>query len=468
MKMHKIGIILGLILYVNSLFGSYGSARRFYESSKVKNSQELFVKLVDAKLYFSALPLIKEILVGNAGSLSPKTERAFSKLIRKVGVKQFETLPLKFLARTKSSNIKYIMAKKAFRDEKHSTALAYLKKIPRRHPIYPFAKNMEATIYSVVGQQDKAFDSFFVCERSSNSRMSGSKRRDYKKLKLNRDYCVVGKARVKYAQKEFDQSDLLYLDLPKSSSVWPEMLFEEAWNSYYQSNYNRSLGKLVSYNAPVFDYYFNPEVDVLEALSYLKLCLYGDAQKTVDEFNKRYYADTRYFRRLVQKLGKGYKKYFALLNRYERFGKAPNTLLRSLFKNIVNEIVYVDLKAQMVANIRELDRIRANKKGRFNTFLYKNAQESLRSYQLVMGSYIRSKLVSFYAQLYKSFEGMSYIKLEVLAQKKAKLYSFENTDRTRGDIKYIQRNEKQYFWDFNGEFWADELGDYVFALKSEC
>ena len=63
---------------------------------------------------------------------------------------------------------------------------------------------------------------------------------------------------------------------------------------------------------------------------------------------------------------------------------------------------------------------------------------------------------------------MSYIKLEVLAQRKAKLYSFDETDRSRGDLKYIERNEKQYFWDFNGEFWADELGDYVFALKSEC
>ena len=56
----------------------------------------------------------------------------------------------------------------------------------------------------------------------------------------------------------------------------------------------------------------------------------------------------------------------------------------------------------------------------------------------------------------------------LLAQKKALLYSFDKKERSRGDIKYIQRNEKQYFWNFNGEFWADELGDYVFALKSEC
>ena len=64
---------------------------------------------------------------------------------------------------------------------------------------------------------------------------------------------------------------------------------------------------------------------------------------------------------------------------------------------------------------------------------------------------------------------MSYIKLEMLSQKKRRLYEqADNGKRQRGDIQYLPRNEKQYFWDFNGEFWADELGDYVFALRSEC
>jgi len=69
----------------------------------------------------------------------------------------------------------------------------------------------------------------------------------------------------------------------------------------------------------------------------------------------------------------------------------------------------------------------------------------------------------------KSFEGMTYIKLEVLGRKKQQVYTARYSGiRNRGDIKYLQRNEKQYFWTFNGEFWADELGDYVFSLKSEC
>ena len=68
----------------------------------------------------------------------------------------------------------------------------------------------------------------------------------------------------------------------------------------------------------------------------------------------------------------------------------------------------------------------------------------------------------------KNLTDMSYIKLEVLSRLRKEILDESNINkRTRGDIKYLKRNEKQYFWNFNGEFWADELGDYVFALKSE-
>ena len=94
----------------------------------------------------------------------------------------------------------------------------------------------------------------------------------------------------------------------------------------------------------------------------------------------------------------------------------------------------------------------------------------LDEYRTVLGAYIRSGMVSKYSELYSAFEGMSYIKLEILALRKEKLYQTDVTPgrKKRGDVKYIQRNDKQYFWTFNGEFWADELGDYVFALRSEC
>ena len=139
-----------------------------------------------------------------------------------------------------------------------------------------------------------------------------------------------------------------------------------------------------------------------------------------------------------------------------------------LLKSISKEPAFVDLRKQYNRAANEFSVARNYRGSTFKKFTLTNIQETLESYKNLIGHFTRARLVNFYAQMYKAFEGMTYIKLETLAQRKAKLYSFEDNSRGRGDIKYIQRNEKQYFWDFNGEFWADELGDYVFALKSEC
>jgi hypothetical protein len=46
---------------------------------------------------------------------------------------------------------------------------------------------------------------------------------------MNRDYCLAGLARTQYARRDFKKAELAYLDIQKSSEVWPEILFEEAW-----------------------------------------------------------------------------------------------------------------------------------------------------------------------------------------------------------------------------------------------
>jgi nitrous oxidase accessory protein NosD len=97
-----------------------------------------------------------------------------------------------------------------------------------------------------------------------------------------------------------------------------------------------------------------------------------------------------------------------------------------------------------------------------------NIKEVVGHYQILLGSYAQSQFQEKYNQLSTSLQDMSFIKLEVLSRKKQSLYESKSLEGKRGDVKYIDRNEKQYFWDFDGEFWADELGDYVFALGSEC
>ena len=46
------------------------------------------------------------------------------------------------------------------------------------------------------------------------------------------DSCLVGLARIEFSRKNFVVSDELYGRLDKSSLIWHEILFEEAWNSF--------------------------------------------------------------------------------------------------------------------------------------------------------------------------------------------------------------------------------------------
>ena len=117
----------------------------------------------------------------------------------------------------------------------------------------------------------------------------------------------------------------------------------------------------------------------------------------------------------------------------------------------------------------ELTKIRTVSNRRFRNILGINLKEALLLQRNIIGAYVRRSMIKSNQIIRKSFKDMSYIKLEVIAQRKKELYTnISDGERSRGDVKYLDRNEKQYFWTFNGEFWADELGDYVFALRSEC
>jgi hypothetical protein len=87
------------------------------------------------------------------------------------------------------------------------------------------------------------------------------------------------------------------------------------------------------------------------------------------------------------------------------------------------------------------------------------------------GAFVKNSLMDYHAQLIADFDKMAFIKLEMLKQAKdALIYKnvqSKNGKRERGDVE-PSRRDYQYYWSFNGEFWNDELGDYVFGLESQC
>lgn len=464
--------IFALTLFLSAeVLASYEGASRSYGNGTISLAgyRRTILELVDGGYHFSAIPWFKEYLVKNA-SLDAEMEEALDKIIALAGVKPFESLPEQILQRSRSGNIRFILAKRLFKKGDHAAALSQLNAVNTDHAAYPFVANMKGAVLSHEKKYNEALDAFQDCVRSSRKKMSDA---DFvsqtQQLEMNRDACIAGRARVQFAANNFKPAELIYLDIEKDSFIWPEILFEEAWTSYYLKNYNRTLGKLVSYKAPVFDFIFKPEVEVLKALTYMKMCLYEDAKKTVDNFYDDLLNPSRDLRSYLMTHGKNYRYYYNLMADQEEKKNSSSKLVDSILRSISKDAAYKELKSALSGAMAEYNQLRKQPKSSIRSNLIKNLKTLMDEYRTLIGAYVRAGMVGKYAELYSAFQGMSYIKLEVLAQRKEKLYQSDDVPgKKRGDIRYIDRNDKQYFWNFNGEFWADELGDYVFALRSEC
>jgi hypothetical protein len=463
-------ILFFTLVSINS-FAGYRTAEDLYGKGSVAYAghRRIVLNLVKDGYYFSAVPWMKDILVTNKKMLDSELETAFDRILTATGVKPFESLPFDLLSYSRSPHIRYILAKKLMKSGKNQDALNELGKIDSDHTMYPFIAHMKGVLHSVLNSNKESETYFRDCIRSSESKISSANSTTRKQLELNRDYCLAGLGRVQFSSKSFKQAELSYLDIQKESLVWPEILFEEAWNSYYLKNYNRTLGKLVSYKAPVFDFIFKPEVEVLKALTYLRMCLYDDAKKTIDEFYADFYKPSKDLRAFINSRGKDYKYYYGLIADHEDGRSAPLPILDSILKSIRKDGAFIEMKTALGFALAEYQELSKKNDSNLKRALMQNIKTVLDEYKTTIGAYVRSGMVTKYAELYSAFEGMSYIKLEMLALRKERLYKAETqVGKKRGDVKYIERNDKQYFWTFNGEFWADELGDYVFALRSEC
>ncbi len=464
-------IVLASFLIIPTAWSSYESAERQYGKGSISLSgyRRTIIELVNSGHYYSVVPWIKDYIVKNKKSLDSEMEAALDTVLYHTGVKPFESLPESILSRSRSGNIKYILAKRLLKKEEYNQALKEISGVSADHTAYPFIAHLKGTLYSHLNKPEEAESNFKECIAYSQKRMNKGSNAQKEQLIINHDYCIAGLARVQFASKDYKKADLTYLDIPKESFVWPEILFEEAWNSYYQRNYNRTLGKLISYKAPIFDFIFKPETEVLKALSYMKMCLYEDANKTVDDFYNDLLKPSRDLRRFLLARTKDYRFYYNLMADHEENKASDQPLIDHILKSIRRDGAFIEMKGALLASLSEYNEIRKKPKSGMREALIKNVRTLAEEYRTTLGAYIRAGMVNKYAELYSAFQGMSYIKLEVLAQRKERLYQTDVIPgKKRGDVKYIERNDKQYFWTFNGEFWADELGDYVFALRSEC
>ncbi len=370
----------------------------------------------------------------------------------------------------------YFLGKDELLKGEPAKALAALSHVSSGSGILAQAAYLRAAAYAMVGQTSSAISQFENCQNLASKSQSRTKalKQEYFDLEAR---CTAGLARAYYQGNQFDKAEETFDDIPKSSFVWTDILFEQGWNAFAKGDYNRALGKLVSYRSPSLSFVFNPEVEVLRAQSFFKLCDYEDVDKTVHEFETRYAGVGSQMKSFLlshdRDLGSFYNIGKEALHRKlhtnDMMSQALNRFVRGpYFAAQITQERAVGSEASRTQHLAA-----AAKHASFAQFLSRVINWRARTVRVLGGLFVKNSLLDIYNDLVTDLDKMAYIKLDMLGKSKSRLEKKQvQSEDEDGVLKKgssdIGRKDYQYFWTFNGEFWVDELGDYVFALESQC
>lgn len=385
----------------------------------------------------------------------------------------------------------YALGKDALIGGKADRAVGYLSGMSTRSPLWPFALQLRGSAQALMGKTREALADFRSCEqraddyaRARQNTASGDRARaaleDRQGLRESEDLrarCVADQGRVLYEIGRFEDADFDYDRIPKKSFVWTDVLFEQAWNAFARQEYNRTLGKLVTYKSPALSFVFNSEVDVLRAQSFLMLCLYSDANQAINEFHAKYTKVGEDVKRFVERNDDNLAAFYGLgsealrgpLHSRNDLYRLANRFVRGpYFQNLVASDRAIARERRQIQSLARAQDIGAGTGGGFPGFLDQVLKVRDKQITSLGGAFVKNSLMDYHSILISDFEKMAFIKLEMLSRAKDQLLNRATQDaRARGN-REPGRKDYQYRWGFNGEFWNDELGDYVFGLESEC
>lgn len=469
----RTGFAIAVLLFWSGLTkASLDVAIRAYEKNQgAAGAESMAYELYRSKLFFSATDFIKQHLA-NKRPTSKRLEKLLLDLTFRTGIPSFRGLKRGVYRHYKNSpTLNFILGLKLFQGGKHKESIKVLKKIPSSHVLAAESAFILGAAYVMLKQYSKAHSYYYQCRYYSEKRVaSASNKRMRHYLLVIVENCITHRARIFYQQKKYQQALDLYHDIPKTSYLWPYLLLEKAWANYQLKNYNRSLGLLVTYKSPLLTDYFLPEADVLRALSYFRMCLWHESSKIVKEYYEVHLERSQHLKRILLRHKESHK-YFLRLMRLPASGqKKINPFIGNLTTQISKKTKFrVDFDT-MKRIQREFKYIGKLPRNRLTTRLKQHLSKTLQIHARGLNHYVKKQMFDFLNKMYRfSFE-MSNIKLKGISYERASLYEGKKltSKRMQGSLDNVSRSSKQYFYFFDGEFWADELGDYNFGLKSNC
>ena len=392
-------------------------------------------------------------------------------LLYYTGIELLEDYDPSLLRKYPTSSTRFILGRQALQKKKYKDALDLFSKIHPDHRYFPEGKLLEAQLYDQqkkVKERGEAYDSCLSSAENHEGKAKTDKIKRYYRMVY--EICLVNKARHHFKIEEYKEAINAYDKIPKKSYKWPYLLLEKAWVYYQMGDYNRALGLLTTYKSPLLETYFFPEAEYLAALSYFRLCLYEDSLTIINQFYQVYRPRFQSLDAVLKKNRNSQNYFYNLMFKPGDELKNQETFVKQILTRMKKQTRFsLDFNAIYKIN-QEMKRIEQNEKKAIKTKLLPHLAEVKENMINKINYNAKTDIFQFLDSIPFLSQELFKLNLEVLSRKKDLVYMNKRliSDRSRGDYSNVKRSRFEYFWKFEGAFWADELGDYSLGLKSNC
>src|SRR5690606_26403190 len=348
-------------------------------------------------------------------------------------------------------------------------AESFFRKVPSTSPYHVRAQFHLGVVANLQGSHSSAISYFQKVRDSAPRDEKGAWIREQANLNI---------ARVHYETKRYRSAIQYYAQIPRESDNWLQALFEASWAFFLMQKHNNTLGTIHTLHSPFFINRFFPESYILQAITFLRLCRFKQVKSSMARFKARYQGTFSELKKMLSQYERDPKGFYKLvydyrvgsLNRLEISWAILDSLSRTdYFKEAYRTLRFSD------AEIGRLTRYgsRWGQVGlldELKRFLQDKKALAIRD----AGRRLYNEASGYFAYLTELSNQTRLINTEMVLGRVDRFRSKLNVGTADkkanfiGGLSELNVAQDLEYWPFEGEYWEDELGGYVYNIGSLC
>lgn len=363
---------------------------------------------------------------------------------------------------------RFFIAKDLYQKRSYKKSIRLLKSIPHRNRLYLAAQYLLGAIATKRKQLRRAITHF---RKISNARSPV----EYYENERIRQLANLALGRLFYERKNYPLSIVYYKKVKRDGEYFPSALYESSWALFKLHKFNEALSVLHSLNSPFFRQIFFLKSHLLRGAIFLELCLYQDAVESLSSIESQF---TKLGKQidLFARRARSPKEYYPLLSsKRTTLDGSKEFTYKSLFNLAAANRDFLGIYRYILRLKKEREILASLKRPRaklLSRLLSQRARDLREEASWIAGR----KLLLTRKLILDFFKLKDFLRYEIVSSERKILQTrslrLAPPIRTDADLirpKFTESlKETMMWWDYTGEYWEDELGYYLYNLKSIC